>query len=138
MSFLHKIYLSVVFAVYSVILLHNTTPHLHGKNIVSVENSLLQEWFELLFGPEHQEEVLDKCHLAAFRIQEDQATEHLSLDFSNSSFDLYMPLWTRQNYLDIFPKNHLSFVFSWPSSESLPLCSRYSFNITGRAPPTLI
>jgi len=115
--------------VYAVILLHNITPHVHGSaDIKSV--GFLSEWFQLLFGKEHQQSQ-DNHHLNNFSVQDDDQID-ITIDYDISDAYFVLPVlslifFRNQNSADNeFIYLSLPDIF-WKSSEQ--------HNFSGRAPP---
>ncbi len=87
-----NICLGLLSVLYTIILVHNLTPHSHGANhIDNRSGESLVEWFHLIFGNGHQDEVEDEDHLTKFRLHEDNDGENNSFSFFEEDLVFILP-----------------------------------------------
>lgn len=128
--------LGLLSVVYSIILVHNLTPHRHGKQHLELPlGSTLSEWFDFLFGHEHQDEVQDEEHLTTFRLQDDNVLEYPDFSFSDAHFYAILP-----NFFHPISLVEPAFIARTTGSSYLSFCSNADDNYIifpsiGRAPP---
>jgi hypothetical protein len=131
-----NICLGLLLVLYTIILVHNLTPHRHGANhIDNRSGESLVDWFHLLFGNGHQNDVQDEDHLTKFRLHEDNDLEINSISFLDENLVFIIPaffhpvLISKPSYLATMNDiSYLSFLIKCHSSN-------FGSPSIGRAPP---
>ena len=132
-----KVILAIISVAYTLVLVHNLTPHRHSntQNELNSESGPLNNWFNFIFGNEHEKSVQDEDHLSKFLLSDNENCDELSTvnhsddsDFLKSYFSVFFNSDVVANYKSLTENLFLS------SGIIHSFCS-YSAQITGRAPP---
>ena len=121
--------------VYTVILLHNITPHFHGSHI-ETQSSLLSDWFKLFFGSHHDKDIKEDTHLINFNIEENEY-DYLNEENVNSPEFEFLPFYSLQNLI-LFQESSSFYhiITSFLNCKVQFYSSLFQNESFGRAPPS--
>jgi hypothetical protein len=134
-----KVILAIISVAYTLVLVHNLTPHRHSnsQNELNSESGPLNNWFNFIFGNEHEKSVQDEDHLSKFLLSDNDNCDELSNVKHSDDSDFLQSYFSDIFISDIItgfkPLTENIFL----SSEKNVSCCHYSVQISGRAPPVL-
>ena len=132
-----KVILAIISVAYTLVLVHNLTPHRHSnsQNELNSETGPLNNWFNFIFGNEHEKSVQDEDHLTKFILSENDDCDELSTVFqcdNNDFLDSYFSVFFNS---DVVADYKLLTANIFLASGIIRSFCSYSAQISGRAPP---
>jgi hypothetical protein len=134
-----KVILALITVVYTLVLVHNLTPHRHNNSqkALSSESGKLNGWFNFLFGHDHEKSVHDEGHLTNFLLSENDDCDEISIVFQSDDNPLFLSVPSEfciSGHSPIFPAQSETCFLNSASSQ---LHTVFAIRISGRAPPVM-